>query len=108
MELIGSVPATWDTTIVLDGKVGDYLITARKKGNDWFIGAMTDWSRRETSIDLSFLDNESYEATICSDGINAGRYPSDYQLITREQTANGRLTIKMAPGGGQLIRLRKK
>ncbi len=44
MELLGSIPTTWDTTIVVDGKIGDYIITARRKGDDWFIGAMTDWT----------------------------------------------------------------
>lgn len=108
MELIGSIPTTWDTTIVLDGKIGDYIITARKKGNDWFIGAMTDWTARELTVDLSFLDDGIYEATICEDGINADRYASDYQLTNRQLAKAASLTIKMAPGGGYLLRLQKK
>ena len=80
MDLLGSIPTTWDTTIVIDGKVGDYIVTARKKGSDWFIGAMTDWTARELTVDLSFLDDGIYEATICKDGINADRYPSDYKF----------------------------
>lgn len=108
MELIGSIPTTWDTTIVLDGKLGDYIITARKKGADWFIGAMTDWTSRELTIDLFFLDSGNYEATICEDGINADRYASDYKLTDRQLSNSDRLTIKMAPGGGYVLRLRKK
>ncbi|MEI9809003.1 MAG: glycoside hydrolase family 97 protein [Bacteroidota bacterium] len=108
MELTGSIPTIWDTTIVLDGKVGDYIITARKKAGDWFVGAMTDWTARELTIDLSFLDNDKYEATICQDGINADRYPSDYILDTTQLTSTDKLAIKMAPGGGYVIRLRKK
>ena len=80
MELLGSIPTTWDTSIVLDGKVGDYIVTARKKGTDWFIGAMTDWTERELTIDLSFLDDGIYDASICEDGVNADRYASDYKL----------------------------
>jgi alpha-glucosidase len=108
MELLGSIPTTWDTTIVLDGKVGDYIITARKKGNDWFIGAMTDWTARSLSVDLSFLDNGNYEAAICKDGINADRYPSDYTLETIQVTSKDKLPVNMGPGGGYIMRLRKK
>ncbi|MGZ8557892.1 MAG: glycoside hydrolase family 97 protein [Chitinophagaceae bacterium] len=107
MELLGSIPTTWDTTTVIDGKVGDFIITARKKGNDWFVGAMTDSSARHLKMDLSFLDEGKYEAAICEDGINADRYPSDYKITNAVLTKNDSLQIKMAPGGGYIIRLRK-
>src|SRR5688572_5916958 len=108
MELLGSIPTVWDTTIVIDGKLGDYIITARKKGNDWFIGAMTDWTAREFNIGLSFLDNGNYVAEICEDGINADRYPSDYTLRPETMDNKKQLRIKMAPGGGFLMRLKKQ
>jgi len=108
MELLGSIPTAWDTTIVVDGKVGDYIITARKKGNDWFVGAMTDWTAREFPINLPFLNDGNYEATICEDGVNADRYASDYKLTTRQITRNDSITIRMAPGGGYILRLQKK
>jgi alpha-glucosidase len=108
MELLGSVPTTWDTTIVLDGKIGDYIITARKKGSNWFVGAMTDWTARNLTISLSFLNEESYEATVCEDGVNADRYASDYKLSSRQVTKNDTLDIPMAPGGGYLLRLQKE
>jgi alpha-glucosidase len=108
MELLGSIPTTWDTTIVLDAKLGDYIVTARKKGNEWFIGAMTDWTPRELEIDLSFLPRESFEMTICEDGINADRYPSDYLISSRTISSGERLKIKMAPGGGFVARLRAR
>jgi alpha-glucosidase len=107
MELIGNIPATWDTTIVIDGRVGDYIITARKKGDDWFVGAMTDWTARELSIDLSFLGEGGYKGTVCEDGINADRYPSDYILQTKALNRNSGLVMKMAPGGGYVLRLKK-
>ena len=108
MELIGSITKTRDTTLVIDGKVGDYIVTARKKGADWFIGAMTDWTERELTYDLSFLDEGSYVATICQDGVNADRYASDYKLLNAERSKADQLKIKMAPGGGYILRLRKK
>ncbi|WP_276500584.1 glycoside hydrolase family 97 protein [Terrimonas pollutisoli] len=108
MELLGSIPTTWDTTIVLDAKVGDYIVTARKKGNDWFIGGMTDWTARELSVDLSFLEDGNYEASICEDGVNADRYPSDYKLSTMQVSGTNTIKVKMAPGGGYIMRLKKK
>src|SRR4029079_2702031 len=47
MNLLGSIPTTWDETKILEAKVSDYIITARKKDNDWYIGGMTDWTARE-------------------------------------------------------------
>ena len=64
MELLGSIPAGWDTTIILNAKVGEYIITARRKNNDWFIGGMTDSSARDVNIDLSLLSSGTYFLTI--------------------------------------------
>lgn len=107
MELIGSIPTTWDTTVVIDGKVGDYILTARKKGSDWFVGGMTDWTGRELTLDLQFLENGTYEAIICEDGVNADRYASDYRLSRRSVSNHDKLPVKMAPGGGYILHLRK-
>jgi alpha-glucosidase len=107
MELLGSIPTVWDTTLVLKAALGDYIVTARKKNGEWFIGGMTDWSPRELSIPLSFLDDGVYEAAVCEDGINADRYPSDYHMDTRRLSNKDMLIIRMAPGGGFMARLRK-
>ena len=106
MELLGSVPTVWDTTIVLDAQVGDYIVTARKKGNEWFVAAMADWTARELTIPLNFLEEGNHVAEICSDGINADRYPSDYIINKSTLTNKQTLTIKMSPGGGFLARIR--
>jgi len=108
MQLLGSIPSVWDETVILDGKVGEYIITARKKGNDWFIGAMTDWTGRELSISMDFLEDGNYEAEFCEDGVNANRYASDYLLSKKDMHKGEILKIKMADGGGFLLRLRKK
>ncbi len=108
MSLLGSVPTTWDNTKVLQGKVGDYIVTARQKGNDWFLAGMTDWTTREIKLNLDFLGDGNFEAEICRDGVNADRYGSDYSINKQSITSNEKLTIKMAPGGGFLIRFKKK
>jgi alpha-glucosidase len=109
MELIGNLPTNWDETIILDGKVGEYIVTARKKDNDWFIAAMTDWWPRDIKIKLDFLDNGNYSATICKDGINADRYAADYDLKKNVPIKKGEeLNIHLAPGGGFLLRIDRR
>ncbi|MEO8713272.1 MAG: glycoside hydrolase family 97 protein, partial [Parafilimonas sp.] len=100
MELLGSIPAGWDTTIILDAKVGEYIITARRKNNDWFIAGMTDSSARDINLDLSFLNAGNFNATICKDGINADRNAMDYVIEEKTITANDSLQIHLAANGG--------
>lgn len=108
MGLLGSLPSVWDETIILDGKVGKYIVTAREKNQDWFVAGMTDWSPREINIHFDFLkENEKYKATICRDGVNADRYAADYQIYDTIISRGDLLTMQMAPGGGFLIKLEK-
>jgi alpha-glucosidase len=107
MELLGSLPTTWDETKILEAKVSDYIITARKKGEDWYIAGMTDWTPREFKLQLDFLDNGIYEAELCTDGVNAATYPSDYFMKNFELKKDQSLKIEMAPGGGFLLKLVK-
>jgi alpha-glucosidase len=104
---VGSLPTTWDDTRVLDAKLGDYLITARKKDNDWYIAAMTDWTPRDLQVDLSFLAPGKYRAFTCEDGINADKEASDYKLGYELVSPASKLKIKMAAGGGYVVKLIK-
>lgn len=108
MELLGSIPTVWDTTIVIDAKIAGYIITARKKDGNWYIGAMTDSVSRKFSIPLNFLNNGQYAATICEDGLNADRYAADYKLSNRVVTSEENLSFTLQPGGGFMARLIKK
>lgn len=108
MEFMGTFPTTWDETRILDGKIGDYIVSARQKGNDWFIAGMTDANPRKIALALDFLAPGTYEATLCKDGVNAGRYASDYTLGTFSVQSGEKLDIEMAPAGGFVLRLRKK
>ena len=109
MELLGSIPTVWDETKIIDGKVGEYIITARKKGENWFIGSMSNWQPRELKLSLDFLDASSeYGATFCEDGVNADRYASDYRISEKKLTNKDSITIKLAPGGGFMMRLKKQ
>ncbi|MBS1596821.1 MAG: glycoside hydrolase family 97 protein [Bacteroidetes bacterium] len=108
MEFLGSFPTVWDTTAIIDAKVSDYIITARKKGDDWFVAGMTDWTARSFDIPLNFLADGNYESTLCADGINAERYPSDYTITSSVVNVKDKVHVSMAPGGGFVLRLKKK
>ncbi|HEX3385164.1 MAG TPA: glycoside hydrolase family 97 protein, partial [Mucilaginibacter sp.] len=99
-ELLGSLPTVWDQTNVLDGKVGEYIVTARQNGANWYVGGMSNWTTREIELKLDFLDdNGNYNATICKDGVNADRYPADYLISESTIKKGDTLKIKLAPGG---------
>ena len=106
--LLGSLPTTWDETNIIDGKVGEYLVTARQRGDNWFIGAMTDWSARDIEIKFDFIGEGNYKAVICKDGVNAEKYPADYILMQSTVKKNDTIKFHLAPGGGFFIRLQKQ
>lgn len=107
--MLANIPTTWDETKILDGKVGEYIITARQKGNKWFIGGMTNWTPRDVDIKLDFLDSmATYNAIICKGGVNADRYAADYILSATTLKKNNEVKIHLAPGGGFVIKLTRK
>jgi alpha-glucosidase len=99
-DFIVGVPTTFDETVPLTGKVGEFVAIARRKNDTWFVGAMSNWDPRELMIDCSFLPDGKYEATIFSDGINADRNATDYARTVIVLNNSDRLPIKLAPGGG--------
>lgn len=98
---IAAFPTTWDTTVALEGKIKEYVAVARKKGNQWFIGAMTNWSPRDLILHLNFLDaNKKYKVSMFADGINADRFAEDYKISNAEWVKGQEVSIHMQPGGG--------
>jgi alpha-glucosidase len=100
MDFLSEVPTVWDETRAIDAKVGEYVLMARKSSDNWYIGAMTDWTPRDMTFDLSFLDEGKYKMIIYQDGINADRNGCDYKKIIKEVTKSDKMTIHLAPGGG--------
>ncbi len=100
MEFLSRVPVTWDETMVPQARIGDYVLVIRRKENKWYIGAMTDWTPRELTLDLGFLGDGIKKMSIWQDGANADKNPEDLKKISRMVSHNESITIKMAPGGG--------
>jgi alpha-glucosidase len=104
-DFIVNIPVVWDDIIGLDGKVGDYLLLARRSGKDWFVGAITDWDSRDMDLDLSFLPEGNYKIDIFQDGINADRYAGDYKHFKKDIKSGDKMKIHLAPGGGWVAKI---
>ncbi len=100
MEFLKEVPTTWDFTKVLHAKIAEYVAIARKQGDRWFMGALTNWDARSLEINFDFLEPGEYEIEIWKDGINADRFGSDFRYIKQTVNPDTVMTIDMAPGGG--------
>ncbi|HEY4904106.1 MAG TPA: glycoside hydrolase family 97 protein [Candidatus Sulfotelmatobacter sp.] len=105
MEFLGPVPSVWDETKVLDGKIAEYVVVARRSGRDWYVGAMTNWTPREIDIDLSFLPDGKYSMEAYQDGVNADRNASDYKQVKTRVDKSTELKLKLSPGGGWAARI---
>jgi alpha-glucosidase len=102
-EFISSVPTTWDETIPLQAAVGELVVTAKRKGNEWFIGGITNSKQptRDIELDFSFLPKDRiYSMTYFEDGINAGKQAMDYRKKTIQVKAGDKLHVTMVRNGG--------
>jgi len=105
LAFIAGVPTVWDETRVLAARVSDYAALARRRGETWFVGAMTDGEARELELDFSFLPAGEYGIEIFADGLNAERNAVDFSRNLRRIRSGERLTIRLAPGGGWAARI---
>jgi alpha-glucosidase len=105
MEFLAPVPTEWDETKVLDARIAEYVVVARRSGRDWYVGAMTDWTPRILDIDFSFLPDGNFTLEAYQDGVNADRNATDYKKVTLQVTKTTKLKIELAPGGGWAARI---
>jgi alpha-glucosidase len=104
-EFLKLVPASWEETRVLDGRIGEYIVVARRKGKDWFIGAMTD-APRSLPVSLADLGGGPFEATIYADTAESTNTPTELGVSKKLLEGSSSLTLEMARGGGTAIHLR--
>ncbi len=107
-EFIATIPTVWDNTISLDASVGKYIAIARRSGNNWYVGALTDGEARNMELDLSFLGPGNFRGEVFKDGINADRVARDYKKEVIDIPSNRKLPVSMAPGGGYVIKIYQK
>ena len=105
-EFIAAIPTVWDETRILGGRMGEYIVTARRSGDTWYVGGITDWTARDVEVDLAPLGIEgAVEATLFRDGANADRKGSDYKRETIRTNLSEPLKVHLAPGGGFAVKV---
>jgi hypothetical protein len=105
-EFIRKVPVNWSKSRYVNSKIGDFITIARKNGDNWYLGSITDEFARSISVSLSFLDEDKiYKATIYKDGSKADwkNNPYDFEISEDFVDSTMRLRLKLAKGGGQAI-----
>jgi len=108
LEFLKAVPAAWDETHVVTGMPGQYIAVARRKGEDWFLGAITNKQAREISVPLEFLGKGDFIAEIYADAPDADQNAKHTVKEERKVNARTVLNVKMAPSGGQAIHFRRQ
>ena len=100
LSFLEVVPTVWDETRLLDGIVGDYVVMARRSGDNWFIGAMTDEETRQLNVTLDFLADGSYACDIYTDSQSNTNDPTlvEHRKITIKK--GDTLPINLISGGG--------
>lgn len=103
MEFLEKVPTVWDETRVLNGQPAKYVSIARRKGDAWYLGSMTNWEPRDLEIPLTFLGGGEFEAEVFADGADADRVPTTVSVSERRVTSKDTLSLHLAPGGGAAV-----
>ena len=101
LDFISAVPTSWDETRVLSGEIGQSIVMARRKGAQWWVGAMTNETGRTVKVPLSFLGDGPFSAEVREDGAEPTALKTRMQAVTRKDA----LTLKLAPSGGGVVRL---
>ena len=103
-DFLANIPLEWDETRLLKGKIGRYTILARRAGEEWFVGAITDWDARTFTLDTHFLNTGEYEIDIIGDGINADTRAEDYKRSTIHIRTGEDIELNLVSGGGWVAR----
>lgn len=108
MKFLSAVPTVYDESKALKAKIGEYAMVARRKGSDWYLGAMTNWEPKEIEVDFGFLERGvNYTADIYFDAANAAEDAEQYVHQVKEVNSTTKMNVKMAPGGGFAIMMKK-
>lgn len=107
-EFIAACPETWDESLGVNGEIGKYITIARRSGDAWYVGALTNWDERALTLDLSFLGEGEWTLDIFQDGPNAEKAARDYVHTTATVPADRKITAHLAPGGGWAAKITRK
>jgi len=103
-DFLAEIPVEWDESRLLRGKMGQYTILARRAGDEWFVGAITDWSARKFNLSTDFLSPGNWKVEYICDGINADTRAEDYKASTIQIQEGGNIELDLVSGGGWVAR----
>ena len=106
-DFLKIVPTTWDETHVMNGRIGEYLVEARRKNKDWFIGGMTNEHSRQFDLPLNFLAVGKYKLTVWQDADDSGKNAEHMTITTKIVSRYNHLKIDMVRNGGYVAQLVK-
>ncbi|RLN01456.1 glycoside hydrolase family 97 catalytic domain-containing protein [Haloarcula sp. Atlit-7R] len=108
-DFIETVPVSWDETVAVDGQIGDYVVTAKRSGSEWYLGAMTDGTARDVTVSLDFLSSQTdgWTVTEYADAAEAGvdNNPTAVVISDYDVTAGDSVTLSMGASGGTAMRI---
>jgi alpha-glucosidase len=108
LQFLKDVPVEWDETRVLSGTPGEETIIVRRRGDEWYLGAMTNWEARTLQVPLDFLGNGRYAAQMYEDADDAATEPKHLRISSRPVSNKSMLSLRLAPGGGTAIRFKRE
>jgi alpha-glucosidase len=103
-QFIRDVPTSWDATRALNGEPGEFVTIARRHGDDWYLGSVTNWSARDLRVPLDFLGSGKYTAEIYEDASDAADQPKHISIRRQTVRSGETLTLHLVSGGGSAIR----
>jgi len=105
-RFVTSLPTVFDQTIIPQGEIGKYIVSARRKGDAWYVAGQTNWDGRDITLSFDFLpEGKTYKASIVTDGVNADHDAEDHKMENQTVSKTTKMNIRMAGGGGFAIRL---
>lgn len=109
LDIIKQIPTVWKQTVPIDARVGEYIVVARESATgDWYLGAMTNRESRQIKINLDFLPEGDYLATICADGTDSDIDANDFSIVEQPVSCESVLDIDMHSEGGYIAVIKRK
>jgi len=104
-DFLRRVPTVWDETKVINAAVSKYISIARRKDSNWYIGTINNSEARDLTLNLSFLPDGEYIATIYSDAADSESNPNHLVVKTMKVNNTDSIIVKLSGGGGQVVEL---
>lgn len=107
LDYLSSLPRIYEEEKVLSGKMGEYIVVARRAGQNWYVAGLTSWEGRDINVDFSFLGDGNWNVELFRDGVNADRNAEDYKIEHFSAGKSSSKAIKLASGGGFSMKISK-